>query len=134
MGGEEVEAEGVDHSFRKFGRESPERKGSGARGGSRVKQRFSGRETRAGEAGGKAERPAGIRAPSAPRTCLVRQLKGRRQTCSLRPPRGVPAQGCRRKRPRPSQELGRRKPVEGCLGTEPRQPSGARPGARGQGE
>lgn len=39
-----MEAEGVDHSFKKFGRQSQERKGVGTRGGSRVKQRFSGQE------------------------------------------------------------------------------------------
>lgn len=48
MGGEEVEAEGVDHSFEKLGRESQERKGSGTRGGSRVKQRVSGQQKQVG--------------------------------------------------------------------------------------
>jgi hypothetical protein len=41
VGGEEVEAEGVDHSFKKFGRGGQERKRSGIGGGSAVKQRVS---------------------------------------------------------------------------------------------
>lgn len=41
VGGEEVEAEGVDHCFEKSGRGSQEREGLGAREGNGVKQRLS---------------------------------------------------------------------------------------------
>ena len=76
MGGEEVEAEGVDHSFKKFGRESP-----GKKKGQEL-ERVA--ESSRGFLDGKAERRAGGKAegPGAPKlhlppTSLGHSLEGR---------------------------------------------------------
>lgn len=63
MGGEEAEAEGVDHSFEKFGRESQE--GERGRELEGVAESSKGFWPGKGKASGKAEGPVGIRAPLA---------------------------------------------------------------------
>ena len=75
MGGEEVEAEGVDHSFKKFGRESPgKEKGRELEQVAESSRGFL--DGKAESAGGKAEGPG---APKLllPLTSLGHSLEGR---------------------------------------------------------
>lgn len=130
-----MEAEGVDHSFKKFGRGSPGKKKG--RELERVAESSRGfLDGKAESAGGKAEGPGApkLRLPLDEPGPLVGG-QGPRSSLRHPPEKGSEVQGCRRQK-RAISRAGQEEGYEDSLGkrTEPCQPSGERPGAQGEGE